>query len=147
MFGRILVNTNPGFQPFGFAGGHFDHETGLVRFGARDYDPEIGRWLSKDPILFTGGQENLYAYVGNNPINQFDPNGLYTMRVGKIRLILNRQTAAAGLAVGGLCGIAFGPGIGVLAGTSAAIMSALAQGAQADFQEVTNSTNLDLVVP
>ncbi len=81
-FGRVLVNTNPGFQPFGFAGGHFDHETGLVRFGARDYDPEVGRWLSKDPILFNGGQGNLYVYVGNNPINRIDPSGLWSFTIG-----------------------------------------------------------------
>ncbi len=39
-FGRVLLDTNPGFQPFGFAGGHYDPDTQLVRFGARDYDPE-----------------------------------------------------------------------------------------------------------
>jgi hypothetical protein len=37
-FGRVLSNTNPGFQPFGFAGGIYEVDTGLVRFGARDYD-------------------------------------------------------------------------------------------------------------
>jgi uncharacterized protein RhaS with RHS repeats len=37
-FGRVLADTNPGFQPFGFAGGLYDAGTGLVRFGARDYD-------------------------------------------------------------------------------------------------------------
>ena len=41
-FGRVLLDTSPGFQPFGFAGGIYDRETGLVRFGARDYDAEIG---------------------------------------------------------------------------------------------------------
>ena len=76
-FGRVLVNTNSGFQPFGFAGGHFDHETGLVRFGARDYDPEVGRWTARDPILFAGRQGNLYVYAGNNPINRIDPSGLF----------------------------------------------------------------------
>ncbi|MCB1094196.1 MAG: hypothetical protein KDN22_01310, partial [Verrucomicrobiae bacterium] len=39
-FGRVIVDTNPGFQPFGFAGGHYDSDTNLVRFGARDYDAE-----------------------------------------------------------------------------------------------------------
>ena len=38
--GNVLVDTNPGFQPFGFAGGLYDADTRLVRFGARDYD----RW-------------------------------------------------------------------------------------------------------
>jgi len=49
-----------------------------VRFGARDYDPETGRWTSKDPILFDGGDTNLYGYVANDPINGFDPTGLKT---------------------------------------------------------------------
>ena len=43
-FGRVTRDTNPGFQPLGFAGGLWDHDTGLVRFGARDYDLETGRW-------------------------------------------------------------------------------------------------------
>jgi YD repeat-containing protein len=33
-FGRVLGDTNPGWQPFGFAGGLYDRDTGLVRFGA-----------------------------------------------------------------------------------------------------------------
>ncbi len=76
-WGNVTLDTNPNFQPFGFAGGLYDAETGLVRFGARDYDPEIGRWTAKDPILFEGGQANLYVYVGNDPINRIDPSGLY----------------------------------------------------------------------
>ena len=43
---------------------------------ARDYDPEVGRWTAKDPILFDGGQANLYVYVGNDPVNFIDPSGL-----------------------------------------------------------------------
>jgi RHS repeat-associated protein len=74
-FGKVLVDTNPGFQPFGFAGGLYDSDTGLVRFGARDYDPVVGRWTAKDPIRFAGGDTNLYAYVGNDPINMIDPTG------------------------------------------------------------------------
>ncbi len=46
-FGGVLTDTNPGFQPFGLAGGLYDAQTGLVRFGARDYDPEVGRWTAK----------------------------------------------------------------------------------------------------
>ncbi|QDK40573.1 hypothetical protein DOM21_03715 [Bacteriovorax stolpii] len=42
----------------------------------RHYDPEIGRWLSKDPIRFKGGDKNLYGYVLQDPINLIDPNGL-----------------------------------------------------------------------
>ena len=75
-FGTVIEDTNPGFQPFGFAGGLYDAHTGLTRFGARDYDPEVGRWTAKDPIGFDGGDANLYAYVGNNPTTFADPSGL-----------------------------------------------------------------------
>lgn len=75
-FGRVLVDTNPGFQPFGFAGGLYDADTGLTRFGLRDYDAYTGRWTSKDPILFAGGDANLFGYVMNNPLNLLDPFGL-----------------------------------------------------------------------
>lgn len=74
-FGRVISDTSPGFQPFGFAGGLYDPDTKLVRFGARDYDPETGRWTAKDPILFAGGDTNLYGYVLNDPVNWNDPTG------------------------------------------------------------------------
>ncbi len=75
-FGQVITDTNPGFQPFGFAGGLYDRDTKLVRFGARDYDAEVGRWLAKDPIGFAGGDTNLYGYVVNDPVNFVDPAGL-----------------------------------------------------------------------
>jgi RHS repeat-associated protein len=74
-FGNVVLDTNPGFQPFGFAGGIYDADTGLVRFGARDYDAQTGRWAAKDPILFRGGDTNLYGYVVSDPINAIDPPG------------------------------------------------------------------------
>jgi RHS repeat-associated protein len=76
-FGSIINDTNTGFTiPFGLAGGLHDRDTGLVRFGFRDYDPEIGRWTAKDPILFDGGDVDLYGYVQNNPISFRDSSGL-----------------------------------------------------------------------
>ncbi|MDY6823658.1 MAG: RHS repeat-associated core domain-containing protein [Thermodesulfobacteriota bacterium] len=75
--GYILNDTNPGFDlPFGFAGGLHDRDTGLVRFGYRDYDPDTGRWTAKDPIGFAGGDSDLYGYVLNDPVNLVDPQGL-----------------------------------------------------------------------
>lgn len=84
-FGKVLQDSNPGFQPFGFAGGLYDPDTQLTRLGARDYDSTTGRWVSRDPIGFRGGQSNLYCYVGNDPVNRHDPSGLqdnYPVRFG-----------------------------------------------------------------
>jgi RHS repeat-associated protein len=76
-FGEILTETNPAFQiPIGYAGGIYDNVTKLTRFGFRDYDAAAGRWTARDPILFEGGQGNLYVYVGNGPLIKRDPDGL-----------------------------------------------------------------------
>jgi RHS repeat-associated protein len=74
-FGRVVRDTSPGFQPFGFAGGLYDADTGLVRFGARDYDPSTGRFTAPDPSSFGGGDTNLYAYVHSDPVDFVDPSG------------------------------------------------------------------------
>ncbi len=76
-FGNVIADTNPGFQPFGFAGGLYDRDTGLVRIGRRDYDARSRRWTAPDPIGLAGGQANLYAYVDDDPINFRDPSGRY----------------------------------------------------------------------
>ncbi|MDH5607430.1 MAG: RHS repeat-associated core domain-containing protein [Anaerolineae bacterium] len=74
-YGIVVMDTNPGFQPFGFAGGLYDQHTKLTRFGARNYDAFTGRWTSKDPIGFAGGDVNLYGYVMNDPVNFVDLHG------------------------------------------------------------------------
>ena len=79
-FGNVIEDSNPGFQPFGFTGGIYDHHTGLVRFGMRDYDPQTGRWTAKDPIGFGGGDANLYRYVSADPVNSTDATGLAELK-------------------------------------------------------------------
>jgi RHS repeat-associated protein len=73
------VRTTVGAQDaasFGFTG-HMEHkELGLVFTLYRAYDPATGRWLSRDPIGEEGGI-NLYGYVGNDPVNLWDPWGLF----------------------------------------------------------------------
>jgi RHS repeat-associated protein len=95
-FGNIIIDTNPSFtMPFGFAGGLYDADTGLVRFGYRDYDPDTGRWTAKDPILFAGGDSDLYGYCLNDPVNLVDSDG-------EIPTIL--AGAISGAVIGGVIG-------------------------------------------
>jgi RHS repeat-associated protein len=83
-FGRVLLQMCPSLsaddckrlQPFGFGGGLHDPDTGLVRYGARDYDPQTGRWTVKDPIGFAAGSPLLYDYAGGDPVNRIDVDGL-----------------------------------------------------------------------
>jgi len=77
-YGNIINDTNPTLSvPFGFAGGLYDHDTKLTRFGYRDYDAYTGKWTAKDSIGFDGGDSNLYGYVLGNPVSGFDASGLY----------------------------------------------------------------------
>lgn len=74
-FGAVTQSTE--FRnSFTYTGREWDPETGLYYYNARYYDPIVGRFISKDPIGFDGGDVNLYAYVGNNITNFTDPTGL-----------------------------------------------------------------------
>lgn len=59
----------------GYAAGIVDEDTGLSRFGGRDYDPVSGRWTCKDPFGVSASI-NTFAYVSNDPVNVTDPTGL-----------------------------------------------------------------------
>jgi RHS repeat-associated protein len=67
-------------QLFHFQGQEFDKVTGLQNNNARWYDPATGRFLNEDPSGFSGGDPNLYRYVGNSPLNGTDPTGLKTLK-------------------------------------------------------------------
>jgi RHS repeat-associated protein len=78
-YGKVLSDSDTNFKvPFGFAGGLYDQDTQLVRFGYRDYDAFSGRWTAKDPIGFAGGDGNLYGYVLGDPVNFVDKEGLFS---------------------------------------------------------------------
>ena len=86
-FGQVNAPSHPAIgNPYLFAGREFDSETGLYYSRARYYDPDMGRFLSTDPLGYADGM-NLYAYVRNNPINSADALGLYTVAVGSTFLV------------------------------------------------------------
>src|SRR5215831_16459594 len=69
-----------GRSRYGFAGRERDPDTGLLYNRARFYDPQIGRFISEDPLGLAGGL-NAYAYTRNNPLTRKDPSGLYDIDV------------------------------------------------------------------
>jgi RHS repeat-associated protein len=77
-FGKVTNQEEAISQPFKFVGqyGVMTEPNGFYYMRARYYDPQVGRFVSEDPIGFEGGDVNLYAYVGNNPIVLIDPDGL-----------------------------------------------------------------------
>jgi uncharacterized protein RhaS with RHS repeats len=70
-----------------------DEENGLLYMRARYYDPEVGRFISKDPIGLLGGL-NMFTYVQNNPVNLIDPTGF------DVTITINRTTYTQNSIVG-----------------------------------------------
>jgi RHS repeat-associated protein len=76
-FGRQTKVSGDVDADFGFAGMFWSTEANLSLTQFRAYDPQLGRWLSRDPLRHAEVKEgpNLYAYVRNNPVNLIDPLG------------------------------------------------------------------------
>ncbi|MDT9201221.1 RHS repeat-associated core domain-containing protein, partial [Limnospira sp. PMC 1042.18] len=83
-FGRTLKASGPlaAQLPHRFSTKYTESETGWLYYGYRYYDPETGRWPNRDPIEEQGGY-NLYGFVGNDGVNNFDYNGLYKVGLHK----------------------------------------------------------------
>jgi RHS repeat-associated protein len=103
-FGRIVSQTNPIELRFAYTGREWDGETGQYYYRARYYDPADGRFISEDPIGFSGNDSNLSRYVGNSPTNFIDPSGLETA-VAPGPVTAGGVAAAGGAAAGGLTGV------------------------------------------
>jgi RHS repeat-associated protein len=74
-FGKLIASTGTVTNPFQYTGREFDPETGLRYYRGRYYDPNVGRFLSEDPLGIKGGL-NFYSYVRNSPTTFIDPAGL-----------------------------------------------------------------------
>jgi len=72
---RTAVSNSTADTVVSYTGHHWHEKSGVYLTMTRQYDPELGRWLSRDPLEEEGGM-NLYGYVLNNPIILFDPTGL-----------------------------------------------------------------------
>ena len=86
-FGNRITNTGPDVDicPFGFSTKYTDSETGIVHYDLRDYSPQLGRFISADPIQERGGV-NLYGFVGNDAVNRWDYLGLAV-----VEMVLHRD--------------------------------------------------------
>jgi RHS repeat-associated protein len=71
----LKSGTQADVNPFRFSSKYTDNETGFLYFGFRYYQPEIGRWVSLDPVE-EGGGLNLFVFVKNNAITMVDYIGL-----------------------------------------------------------------------
>jgi RHS repeat-associated protein len=75
-FGNVIYESAPQVViPLGFAGGLRDVDTGLTRFGVRDYDPLFGRFIARDPLGAAAGDPDVYGYCLDDPVNMVDPTG------------------------------------------------------------------------
>jgi len=99
-FGKATITTGTITNNLRYPGQYYDAETGLHYNWNRYYDPEVGRYLSVDPVGLRGGM-NLYRYVSNNPVISIDPLGLYLTPNQQIIISI---VSGVGAAVGGIIG-------------------------------------------
>lgn len=115
-FGNSTNNLTTRYR---YTGREFDSFTGLYFYRARWYDASLGRLISEDPIGFQGGDINLFAYVGNNPLKFTDPTGNSRCNPYVAALL----GGVAGGAGGALLGGYVGAGVGALAGGAVGTMA------------------------
>ncbi|MCK5180633.1 MAG: RHS repeat-associated core domain-containing protein, partial [Candidatus Omnitrophica bacterium] len=116
--------TDEEIARFYFTGQRKDDETGLYYYGARYYDPDIGRFITPDTIIQSPGNPqtfNRYGYCGNNPVNYTDPTGHFFGFL--VALVIKAVTAVATYVAANVAVIATGAIVGgAVGGVSAAVM-------------------------
>ena len=113
-YGENRNNITKYINPWQYQQKRVDFETGVILFGKRYYDPELGRWLTTDPTYFTDSM-NLYQYVWNNPLKFIDSEGEFAFAIPII-------TMAFG---GGILAPVILPAIGITAITAAVAWGSL----------------------
>lgn len=109
-YGQTTSTTGTTPNLVGYAGG-LQTPGGLYHYGARYYDPGVGRWTQQDPLNQANdpGQANRYAYVGGNPINLVDPSGLcgsfFSCALHAGGVILTTAETAASTAANGFAAV------------------------------------------
>ena len=157
MFGESAESIGK-LNPYRYRSYRYDEETGLFYVGSRYYNPEIGRWLNPDPLIFEGYFDegagilatNIYAYCANNPIINYDPTGegiLTCIIVGAIIGVVVGGAIGYGIAkyfkvpkgktwkyvlggalIGAVIGGCIGYAVGASAGSGAVLWPGKAQG-------------------
>lgn len=114
-FGNTTNSSGSVTNFFRYTAREFDTETGLYFLRARYLDPSAGRFLSEDPIRYSGGV-NFYRYVRNNPINLIDPPGLGPTGAGVGGVIGGILGGIIGVGAGAGGGTLVAPGVGTIGG-------------------------------
>jgi RHS repeat-associated protein len=145
-YGKTLSLSGPlaSLNVYLFSSKEWNNTTGLYYYLYRHYDPNLQRWLNRDPIQELGGL-NLYNYVGNSPVDFVDPYGLTiggAVVGGGIGGVVGAYTGGIiGGAIGGLGGLVGGgaggtavePGggtaVGAISGTAAGSAAGASVGA------------------
>lgn len=79
-FGNLFTGITAPYNTSSFVGKHYDPKAGMIDNHARWYAPDFGRFVTADTYrgeLQTPYTQNRYAYVGNNPVNRWDPLGYW----------------------------------------------------------------------
>jgi len=122
-FGNTIASSGSTSSPYNFAGDsgyESNGDAGLMHVGARYYDPQVGRFASRDSML----DQIPYAYCGHEPNDFVDPSGYFSWKRfwGNVKANIGR---AIGLVGGGLVGGAIGGAIGAPFGGVGAVPGAV----------------------
>lgn len=123
-FGVTVPNQNPGaagvfVYNLRLPGQYFDGESGLSYNYFRDYDSQVGRYLESDPIGLNGGN-NPYLYVGADPVDLIDPQGLHCLSPAAIKALAGGLTGLISGLPGGVPGAIAGGILGAAVGALSA---------------------------